>query len=253
MLIVTDKYLPHRARRRRNQALARLVAGRSPTPNPLVYDAELDALVQWLPLDLALPALAEPPESLREAILAAGHGPAGRRRAAPPGVQAAAASRPALRRRGGQALRRGRRVSSGQRRAGVECPAAHAAHSRRPSSRRPGAAPDGAGATAGVEAVASRPDVAVPAGEILVALHAQPHPFLGCFRRLLAASCAPRPTPPGGSAFSSRASRRASSACCAGSRTRPREAPPGRQPRRLQRPPAPGPTATSSRSRTSTR
>ena len=32
----------------------------------------MDALVQWLPLDVALPALAAPPERLREAILAAG-------------------------------------------------------------------------------------------------------------------------------------------------------------------------------------
>src|SRR5439155_4250875 len=42
--------------------------GRSPSPTPLWYDRELDVLVQWLPLDLRLPALAEIPALLRDAF-----------------------------------------------------------------------------------------------------------------------------------------------------------------------------------------
>ena len=44
--------------------LATKVDGRSPVPSALVYEPELDALLQWLPLDLSLPALAEPPGEL---------------------------------------------------------------------------------------------------------------------------------------------------------------------------------------------
>jgi hypothetical protein len=53
----------------------RLVAkleGRIAAVTPLEYVEGLDALVQWLPLDLALPAMAEPPEQLREQLVAAG-------------------------------------------------------------------------------------------------------------------------------------------------------------------------------------
>jgi thiamine kinase-like enzyme len=49
-----------------------LVAGRSPAPRPLVWDEELRALVQWLPFDIDLPALSEPPGSLRRLIADAG-------------------------------------------------------------------------------------------------------------------------------------------------------------------------------------
>jgi len=53
-------------------ALARKVNGRAPAVTPLAYDAELDALIQWLPLDLTLPALAEEPAELRRMLRAAG-------------------------------------------------------------------------------------------------------------------------------------------------------------------------------------
>lgn len=53
-------------------ALARKVDGRAPTRTPLAYDDELDALIQWLPLDVTLPALAEEPAELRRVLRAAG-------------------------------------------------------------------------------------------------------------------------------------------------------------------------------------
>ena len=53
-------------------ALAEKVAGRSPARTPLVYEPELEALIQWPPLDLKLQALAEPPERLRKTIGEAG-------------------------------------------------------------------------------------------------------------------------------------------------------------------------------------
>jgi ATP-binding cassette, subfamily B, bacterial len=56
------------AARPENLALARKVDGRSPAPRALVYDPELDALLQWLPLDLSLPALAQRPEELAAAL-----------------------------------------------------------------------------------------------------------------------------------------------------------------------------------------
>ncbi len=52
--------------------LAELVDGRAPTPTPLSYDAELDAMIQWLPLDVTLPALAQEPGQLRLRLQAAG-------------------------------------------------------------------------------------------------------------------------------------------------------------------------------------
>jgi hypothetical protein len=55
-----------------SEELVRKVAGRSPAPTPLAYDADLGALIQWPPLDVRLPALAETPEALRERLAAAG-------------------------------------------------------------------------------------------------------------------------------------------------------------------------------------
>lgn len=51
---------------------AELVAGRSPAPRPLVWDPELRTLFQWLPFDVDLPALSEPPSSLRRRLTDAG-------------------------------------------------------------------------------------------------------------------------------------------------------------------------------------
>jgi Phosphotransferase enzyme family len=60
------------ARDRRHLALARKVDGRAPALTPLAYDTELGALIQWLPLDLTMPGLAEEPAELRSLLQAAG-------------------------------------------------------------------------------------------------------------------------------------------------------------------------------------
>jgi ATP-binding cassette subfamily B protein len=52
--------------------LAELVDGRAPAPQPLSYDPELNAMIQWLPLDISLPALAQEPSQLRMRLQAAG-------------------------------------------------------------------------------------------------------------------------------------------------------------------------------------
>lgn len=64
--------LARRAGKAEHQALAWMVDGRSPARTPLAYDPDLEALIQWWPLDLSLPAVAEPPERLRLRIEAAG-------------------------------------------------------------------------------------------------------------------------------------------------------------------------------------
>lgn len=51
---------------------AELVAGRSPASRPLHWDPELRTLFQWLPFDVDLPALSEPPSSLRRRLNEAG-------------------------------------------------------------------------------------------------------------------------------------------------------------------------------------
>jgi len=61
-----------RAAKPRNLELARKVEGRTPAETPLAYDQEHDVLVQWTPLDIELPALAEPPERLLELLEQAG-------------------------------------------------------------------------------------------------------------------------------------------------------------------------------------
>lgn len=53
-------------------ALVAKLAARTPADTPLAYVQELDVLIHWLPLDLALPAMAEPPERLRERLVEAG-------------------------------------------------------------------------------------------------------------------------------------------------------------------------------------
>lgn len=64
--------LAGKAREPKNLELARAAAGLSPAVLPLAHDPELDALIQWLPLDLTIPALAEPEASLRRRLRAAG-------------------------------------------------------------------------------------------------------------------------------------------------------------------------------------
>jgi hypothetical protein len=55
-----------------NVKLVKKVIGRSPARTPLAYDPGLDALIQWSPLDVDLPALAESPERLRDELEQAG-------------------------------------------------------------------------------------------------------------------------------------------------------------------------------------
>jgi ATP-binding cassette subfamily B protein len=71
-MVAARGYLARRAEKPENVALARRVDGRSPAPMPLHYEPELDALIQWYPLDLELPALAEPPARLLAELEAAG-------------------------------------------------------------------------------------------------------------------------------------------------------------------------------------
>jgi ATP-binding cassette subfamily B protein len=70
MIARTD--LGRRARKAENVALADMVDGRSPAAHPLFYDAAVGALVQWLPLDLSLRALAVPPDQLERRLSDAG-------------------------------------------------------------------------------------------------------------------------------------------------------------------------------------
>ena len=55
-----------------NLELAAKAADRTPASTPLAYEDDLGILVQWTPVDLALPAMAEPPERLREILEDAG-------------------------------------------------------------------------------------------------------------------------------------------------------------------------------------
>jgi ABC-type multidrug transport system fused ATPase/permease subunit len=65
------------ARKSENVALADMVNGRSPAEHPLFYEPGLRALVQWLPLDLSLWALAVPPAQRDQRLRAAGVHPSG--------------------------------------------------------------------------------------------------------------------------------------------------------------------------------
>jgi hypothetical protein len=56
----------------RSVKLAKKVRERSAVRTPLAYEPELDALIQWSPLDLELPALAESPQRLRDELEQAG-------------------------------------------------------------------------------------------------------------------------------------------------------------------------------------
>jgi ABC-type transport system involved in Fe-S cluster assembly fused permease/ATPase subunit len=71
-MISSGSSLARRAAEPENVALARLAAARAAPAAPLAYDAEVDCLVQWYPLDLSLPLLARPPEELRQLLRSAG-------------------------------------------------------------------------------------------------------------------------------------------------------------------------------------
>jgi ABC-type multidrug transport system fused ATPase/permease subunit len=70
--IAADRGCARRARKPEYVAMARRVNGRSPAADPLVYDPGVDALIEWFPLDLSLPALAEHPARLRRRLRTAG-------------------------------------------------------------------------------------------------------------------------------------------------------------------------------------
>jgi starch synthase len=70
--MIGDNDLAGRARKFENEALADMVDGRAPAERPLSFEPALGALVQWLPLDLALWALAVPPDHRDRRLRAAG-------------------------------------------------------------------------------------------------------------------------------------------------------------------------------------
>ncbi|MGH9135677.1 MAG: phosphotransferase family protein, partial [Acidimicrobiales bacterium] len=64
LMIAADRNLAKRAGAAANQSVADRARDRVPSTTPLGYDERTAALVQWLPVDLWLPALAEPPAEL---------------------------------------------------------------------------------------------------------------------------------------------------------------------------------------------
>ena len=64
--------LARKAEQPANLELAAKAADRTPAAAPLAYEDDLGILVQWTPVDLALPAMAEPPERLRQILEDAG-------------------------------------------------------------------------------------------------------------------------------------------------------------------------------------
>jgi hypothetical protein len=68
----SDHEVAELARESRHAQRAALVAERSPVRRPLLWDADLRSLFQWLPFDVDLPALSEPPGSLRRRLTEAG-------------------------------------------------------------------------------------------------------------------------------------------------------------------------------------
>ncbi|HEV3379025.1 MAG TPA: glycosyltransferase [Thermoleophilaceae bacterium] len=70
--LIGDSEVAGRARTNEGQALADMVNGRSPAERALSFEPSLGALVQWLPLDLSLWALAVPPAHRDRRLRAAG-------------------------------------------------------------------------------------------------------------------------------------------------------------------------------------
>ena len=71
-IIAARRDLASWAREPEYRRLAKLVNGRSPALQPMSYEPDLEALIQWLPLDISLPALAEDPDQLRLRLQSAG-------------------------------------------------------------------------------------------------------------------------------------------------------------------------------------
>jgi hypothetical protein len=74
-LVAASADLAARAAKPANTALARVASRRSVTRAPLSYDPEARALIQFWPLELKLPALAQPPAHLIRALVDAGMAP----------------------------------------------------------------------------------------------------------------------------------------------------------------------------------
>lgn len=67
LMVAADRDLAKRAARPTARVLAAKVDGRTPVRSPLTYSPHLRTLIQWLPLDLWLPALATEPDVLASA------------------------------------------------------------------------------------------------------------------------------------------------------------------------------------------
>jgi hypothetical protein len=74
-LVAASADLAGRAVKPANTALARMASLQSVAPTPLFYDREARALIQFWPLELKLPALAQPPRRLLRALVNAGMAP----------------------------------------------------------------------------------------------------------------------------------------------------------------------------------
>ncbi|MCA1703087.1 MAG: ABC transporter ATP-binding protein/permease, partial [Actinobacteria bacterium] len=68
----TSVDLARRATKPRSVEIAAAALGRTPATEPLRYDEDLEALIQWLPVDLSMPPLAIAPDVLSEHLDAAG-------------------------------------------------------------------------------------------------------------------------------------------------------------------------------------
>jgi ATP-binding cassette subfamily B protein len=69
---VHDGDLAERTSSSRYRMVANMVEHRSPAPTPATFDARTEALISWLPFDVALPALFQPPERLVDRMQWAG-------------------------------------------------------------------------------------------------------------------------------------------------------------------------------------
>ncbi len=71
-IIAARRDLSSWAREPEYRRLAKMVNGRAPALRPMSYEPQLEALIQWLPLDISMPALAEDPDQLRLRLQSAG-------------------------------------------------------------------------------------------------------------------------------------------------------------------------------------
>jgi hypothetical protein len=105
-IVAPDDGLEARVAAPFTRLLSRRVAGRTPTDRPLSFARDLGALIQWFPLDVALPVLSTPWGELLAALADVGIEPVG-----PPQVLAYKPGRRATLRAGGHVLKLHRRDS----------------------------------------------------------------------------------------------------------------------------------------------